>query len=211
MLSLRLLKLAGSGSLVVRATDGREEFQVRIQPKVGRYQVIRRGDPLPVGRGKLPPSTGGMLLEISLFDQQFLMAFDGRTVVARPYEPCDPYERPDSPQEPSGEPFAIGSEGLGVMLADLRVYRDTYYTHPIGLYNGLGLDTPCRLRDNEYYVLGDNSPISEDSRTWPQGAAVGGNLLVGKPLIVYSSAAVAAWGGWALRVPDLSRIRYIRP
>jgi signal peptidase I len=204
MLSLRLLKLVGRGSLVVRATDGREEFQVRIQPQAGRYQVIRRGDPLPVGRGKLPAHTRGMLLEVSLFDQQFLMAFDGHTVVAQPYE------RPPSPPQPSCEPFAIGCEGLGVMLGDLRLYRDTYYTHPVGLRDRPGLDAPCRLRDNEYYVLGDNSPISDDSRTWPQGPAVDGNLLIGKPLLAFSWAQKVLGRGRAFWVPDFSSIRYIR-
>lgn len=31
-----------------------------------------------------------------------------------------------------------------------------------------GIHSPCRLGDDEFFVLGDNSAASDDSRTWPQ-------------------------------------------
>jgi signal peptidase I len=205
LLALRLVKTSGRGRLVLRATDGRDEFRVRIEPTQGRYEVLRNGRPVPGAAGWLPPPANGTMLEVSLFDQQFLLAFNGRPAVTIPYD-LSPFR----PQPPS-RPLAVGSQGgLGVEICDLRVYRDVYYTHPIGLRGRWALDEPVRLEAEEYFVLGDNSPISEDSRTWPGGPAVSAKLLVGKPLVVHFPARLVAVGPWRFQVPDPARIRYIR-
>ena len=67
----------------------------------------------------------------------------------------------------------------------------------------------CGWRRNEYFVLGDNSPISEDSRNWRGPAAVDANLLVGKPLVSIDSILVSPWPGWLFQVPNPAAIRYI--
>ncbi len=209
LLSLRLVKTSGRGRLVIRATDGRDEFRVRIDPNQRRYEVLRGGRAVPGAAGKLPPLSDGVTLEVSLFDQQFLLAFDGQPVVTIPYDP--PYDPTQPRRQPISRPLAVGSQGgLEVEIRDLRVYRDVYYTHPIGLRGRWGLDEPVRLGADEYFVLGDNSPISEDSRTWPQGPAVGAKLLVGKPLVVHFPARLLELGRWRFQVPDPGRIRYIR-
>jgi signal peptidase I len=66
------------------------------------------------------------------------------------------------------------------------------------------------LGANEYFVLGDNSPISEDSRTWKDDRFVSVKSLVGKPFVVIFPAHGISLGGWKIQVPDLTRIRYIR-
>jgi len=205
LLSLRLVKTIGRGRLVLRASDGVDEFRLAIDPNGRRYEVLRGGQPVQGAAGELPPLGDGITLEVSLFDQQFLLAFDGRVAVTIPYEPSWPGRQPTLP------PLAIGSQGgLGGEISDLRVYRDVYYTHPIGLHGNSGLDQPVRLAADEYYVLGDNSPISEDSRTWPGGPAVDAKLLVGKPLVVHFPAKLVEVGPWRFQVPDPAGIRYIR-
>jgi signal peptidase I len=205
LLSLRLVKTSGQGRLVLRASDGAEEFQARIDPQRRRYEVLRGGQPVAGTGGELPPLGEGITLEVSLFDQQFLLAFDGRAAVALPYQRSQPRLQPTS------SPLAVGSQGgLGVEICDLRVYRDVYYTHPIGLQGRWGLDEPVHLVDDEFFLLGDNSPISEDSRTWPGGPAVDAKFLVGKPLVVHFPARLVGVGPWRFQVPDVARIRYIR-
>ena len=44
-----------------------------------------------------------------------------------------------------------------------------------------------QLAAGEYYVRGDNSPVSEDSRTWPEPGTADAKLLVGKPLVTILS------------------------
>ena len=205
LLSFRLVRTFGEGRLLVRATDGRDEFRVSIDPAKCRFEVCRNGRPLKsFGRGKLPKWTGGLHLEVSLLDRQFVLALDGRPAVVCPYEPADRASRPTS------RPLAVGSAGLGVEIRDLRVYRDVYYTHPIGLQARWGVDEPARLGPDEYFVLGDNSPISDDSRTWPAGPAVPERLLLGKPFVVHFPARRIELCGWHFQVPDPGEIRYIR-
>ena len=203
LLSVQLEETTGLGELILRATDGGEEFSARLlfgnhsqggeegdrsmfsdgaetrvqanRPKNGpvparpeqpHYEILRQGQPIAGAVGDIPTRTGGRTIEFSLIDRQVLLAFDGRTAISLAYD-C-----PEPPPTPPTAPLAIGVKGLGVVLSDLRVYRDVYYTHPIGLLGDRGLTEPVRLADDEYYVLGDNSPVSEDSRTWPVESAV---------------------------------------
>ena len=144
------------------------------------------------------------MIEVSLFDQKFLLGLGGRTVVA-----C-PYERPDLSPAPPSEPLGIGAERLEAVVDEVRMYRDVYYTRPVWAGADANLAKPVRLGAGEYFVLGDNSPISEDSRTWTQFQAVSGKSLIGKPLAVVFPARHAQLGPWHFQVPDLGRIRYIR-
>ncbi|MBU4271047.1 MAG: hypothetical protein KKA28_04180 [Planctomycetes bacterium] len=202
MLSFRLTRESGRGTFHVRATDGGERFEALLRFDEDRmgYEVRRGERPISGAAGEIPNAAGRWLVEVSLIDRQFLLAIDGRTVVRRPYEQMD------SPPTPVATPLAIGVQGLGASVDRLRVYRDVYYTRPIGLApRGM-----VRLGMGEYYVLGDNSPVSADSRHWPDGEAVEANLLVGKPLAAISSVQFAPFPAWRFNVPNPAGIRYIR-
>ena len=206
LLSFRVVATSRAGDLSVRVTDGRDEFMVCMQPERGVFEILRNGRLLADarGRGVLPDLSEGLQIEVSLIDRQFLFALDGHTTVTYPYEPSD------RPWTPSYGPLAIGSNGLDVKIASLRVYRDVYYTHPIGASGRWGLEGQAHLSGGGWFVLGDNSPISEDSRTWPTGPVVPQNLLIGKPLLVHFPACRVDLGRWHFQVPDPARIRYIR-
>jgi len=204
MLSLRLRETRGEGLLILRATDGRNEFQVRLDPVRGRYEVLRNGRPVPAALGSIPASNGKLAIEFSLFDHQLLLAFDGKTRVRWPYDPS-----PEEPK-PTAQPVAIGAKRLGVSLDDVKIFRDVYYTNPLGPHNAEGVDEPLELGPGEYYVLGDNAAISQDSRTWAEGPVLPANLLVGKPLCVHFPARRVKWGNWVFQVPDPARMRYVR-
>jgi len=218
-LSFRLIETFGSGSLVIRMHDGYGEFQVRIDATTDEYRVSYNDRPVPEACGKVPAGRDGLRCEVWLFDRQLLLAFDGRTVVTWPYEPTEPpvgrsstpsllgrSETPSYGTKPTAQPLAIGAKGLGVVLENLRVYRDVYYTQQ----GWRGLNRPTRLGEDEFFVLGDNSPVSVDSRAWAEGESVKSNSLIGKPLIVIIPVRNANWFGRDVQVPDLGKIRYIR-
>src|SRR5262249_30827032 len=84
---------------------------------------------------------------------------------------------PASPKLGSGPQIAVGADGARVEIVDLVVERDVYYLAPTGD------DAPVQyqLADDEYFVLGDNSSHSTDSRAWsPAGLPV--THLVGRVL-----------------------------
>lgn len=205
LLSFRLVRTFGSGQLLVRATDGGEEFLVRIEFGQNTFEVFLNGRPLaPPSSGTLPDLSRPLRLEVSLIDCQFLLGLDGLPAFVHPYDAANP------PPKATSQPFAVGSRGLGVELRDLRVYRDVYYTRPIGPTPRWAVDEPVVLGGDDYFVLGDNSPISDDSRTWPSGPAVPGRLLLGRPFFVHFPTQSIDLGPWRFEVLDPARIRHVR-
>ena len=143
--------------------------------------------------------------DVSTFDRQVILAFNG-----------EPLAVPIDLAEPSGEislssvPLRIGARGGPINLSRVRIYRDVYYTRGREKH---AVSEPCVLADDEYFVLGDNSPVSADSRSW-ESAGVPRRLLVGKPFLVHLPSRpgkVRLGGPWRyIRIPDLTRVRYVR-
>jgi signal peptidase I len=204
MLSFRLVKTSGRGLFFVRAVYGKDIYQVEIDPKIGSYRVNRNGCGIMREDNRITPQNKGLDVVISLIDRQLLLALNDQTVF------CQPIDYPVLESESTLQPFAIGTQGLGIVVEDLRIYRDVYYTHPIGWNGRWALEKPVRLGENEYFVLGDNSPIAEDSRTWPDRSSVVDEMLIGKPLMIVFPAKSINLGPWHFQVPDPSRIGYIR-
>jgi signal peptidase I len=200
-MSFRLQDVHGRGFIWLQATDGRDEFMVQIDPREKTFKVRRNRDKDPVGSGSVPSPLRGETLEVSLIDRQFLLAVGSKTLFTAAIE---------TPGEPalSAKPLAIGVQGLGVAIDRLRVYRAIYYSEPPAVPNR---PSPVyKIGPDEYFVLGDNSPISDDSRTWAENRMVRHKSLVGKPFMVIYPACGLSLGGWHIQVPDPARIRYIR-
>jgi hypothetical protein len=106
--------------------------------------------------------------------------------------------------------WAIGVAGTEVKIHDLEMYRDVFYT-PGRRRNAI--ESEFTVPTASYFVQGDNSPVSSDSRNWIN-PCVPHHLLIGKPFLVHlpSRPAVLQFGGqqWPIRIPEWSRIRYIR-
>ena len=207
MLSFRVARAEGDGRLAVRARVGRREFVVQVEPMAGRYEVLADGKPVAEGLGVTAGHGRGECIpwEVSVVDRQFLVAVDGRPLVTYPYELADR----ETTSDDLGR-LAIGCRGLRAEIRDVRVYRDVYYTRPIGVNARWGFDRPYRLGADEYFVLGDNSPVSEDSRMWGGGAGVPRKLLYGRPFLIHFSSRSCACFGRRMVFPDPTQTRLIR-
>jgi len=204
-LEFRLLQASGKGSLWVRATDGEDEFRLRIDVAAWRYDLFRNDHPMG-SRGNCGPR-GGIApgnVVVSLVGQQLLVAFDSRPEVVYPYDS----QRAAGRASPC--PFAIGVEEAEVTVAGAKIFRDVLYSPQAVGAGHLIAARAVELSSDEYIVLGDNEAISSDSRTWSSGPALSQNALVGKPWLVLLPMRGVELLGWHIRVPDLSSIRYIR-
>ncbi len=204
MLSLHVSKLNGAGQFEANLTDGADWFRLVILPERREIAVLRSDSSEPIWGGRLSADvlTKPFELDFSLFDQQIVIAINGKPLHA-PIEYV-----PTQKRQSLRRPARIGAFGVNCEMTDLKLYRDVYYTtkgeHPDQVYE---------LADDEFFVLGDNSPVSLDSRVW-ENPAVPRSSLIGKPFVVHlpSRQKEVHWKGKVehVRVPDFTRIRYIR-
>lgn len=90
-----------------------------------------------------------------------------------------------------GQRVRLGGEECRVRVRDIRAWRDLHYTRD----GDFATDTALHLGAGEYFVLGDNSKESQDSRTF---GAVPARDLIGRPLwVVWPPSAIR-------RVPGLA-------
>ena len=124
-------------------------------------------------------------VEISLFDRRLLVTVDGVIMVEKPLDhesqqSTDGYPFAFSLSENSGRPQSEHEAAIKRQVTNLRVWRDVYYMSGFGLQTSGFRKSPAeRVPKPEvrspkpesipvgcYYVLGDNSSFSSDSRHW---------------------------------------------
>lgn len=141
-------------------------------------------------------------VEFAFVDRRTTLAIDG----ALPFAPVD---QPEAGQRfEVKRPVKVGALGVEAVVRNVRLFRDIHYTQA-GQH---GIAKPYRLQGGEYFVLGDNSPNSDDSRFWDNPAVPEAHFL-GKPFMVHlptQNARVDVLGQlWMLRVPDWGRMRWL--
>jgi signal peptidase I len=196
--------------------SGSDQFVIRIPVALkGEVELEHNGVRVPISEGHNPFHDGGawprtVTLEASAFDRRIIVALDGQLL----FEPFD-YERPRLRPSVGEIPIGVGVEGGDLTIHELRIFRDVHYTTTLAgtPRQGHSVRSAVPLGPDEYFVLGDNSPVSNDSRFWSAGPVVPGSMLLGKPFLVHLPGAVVplqVFGRSVCWVPDPRRIRYIR-
>jgi len=204
-------------SVQVRIAHGPDLFQITVpvDAKVPA-EVFRNGVPIELkgASGSLRSSASAGLrwdrLEVALVDHRLVAALNGTPL----FRPVD-YDASGPASLSTDRPLALGVVNGSLEVQDLRLFRDIYYTGELsaGVRRPTGVDEPFGLRDDEYFVLGDNSPVSNDSRFWGDRPVVHRTRFLGKPFLVHlpgQAYGVRIFGhelGW---IPDFREIRYIR-
>ena len=127
----------------------------------------------------------------------------------------------DNNIEPRVEIFGSGK----LTLSHVAVFRDVYYTSAKfgnGIDHGWATDGPFKLNKDEFFVLGDNSPNSEDCRWWQsEGLSNKGvhsyregivprDYLVGKALFVYWPSGFKPFDKFPFSIiPNVGQMRLI--
>jgi signal peptidase I len=162
---------------------------------------------LRVPRSETDP---GALLEVSVMDRRLSVAIDG--VLA--FDPVD-YENPVAGAGTAVNPIGFGVKNGSLAVSGIKIFRDVYYTSALAYTprRPFGVDAPYKLGPDEFFVLGDNSPVSNDSRFWTGSPVVPGELFLGKPFLVHlpgQAVPLQVFGRSFYWVPDPREIRYIR-
>jgi signal peptidase I len=120
-------------------------------------------------------------------DDGVRLRVDGRTLLAWDYE----RNAAQVPGGPHNEP-SLSVDGGSLELLSVRVLRDIHYTAQGSI--GTGPEAPCHLGQDHYFILGDNSHLSRDSRYF---GPVPGTALRGRPIAIYRPWSRAGWLGRA--------------
>jgi signal peptidase I len=177
----------GNGQLEWTVDDGQRPLRLHIRPTDGSIRILQQGR-LLVAQTLSEPSRrrlarGEVYLELSTFDRQLLLAIDGRVELRHALK------RGVSPAG-TMEPFALTSSNLAVTLGNLTLWRDIYHgPRPVGIgswgaagsVKSVSNDRQAvwQLAADELFLVGDNGPVSIDSRVWPH-AGIPRHLLVGR-------------------------------
>jgi signal peptidase I len=169
--------------------------------------------------------------ELSLFVAGRRIEFDQPTTWTRDIadvprnRPAENVVEPGSPETSDLAPVGITATRADIRVKQLRVLRDTFYIGAVdvGARPGEILEEDrleFDLEADQFFVLGDNSAASKDSRLWLEGHHVDRDLLIGKAMAVFWPHAVPA--SWAKTVkfrgtelqlpswPNFGRMRFVR-
>jgi signal peptidase I len=197
--------LCGRGEVACTLTDGQDTVTALLP--VGR---AAEGVSLDGGMGfrrmaprlQLKPGRTHTL-ELAFVDRRAFLVIDGDELLP-------PLDLPPARNRPGvTRPLKLGTRGVAATVRNVRLYRDVHYSDT-GPHGTRG---QCPLGPDEYFMLGDNSGNSEDSRFWTT-PGVPARRLLGKPLFIYQPRTQrrADWlgrpaGGQAV---DWGRVGWVR-
>jgi signal peptidase I len=168
------------------------------------------------------PVTESASVKFANVDHQLIFQYGGKKLtydLGRNMEDAGPIKEDI---EPRVEIFGSGR----LTLSHIAIFRDIHYTE--AKFSGRGdggratKDSPFILEKDQFFVLGDNSPNSEDGRWWDRvGVANKGlpnyrmgtvprDYLVGKALFVYWPSGFKPFAEFPFGiVPNVGRMRFI--
>ena len=165
-----------SGEMVLAKVDGDQETVLERQPITA------------------PPAGAFTLVKFANVDHQLLFEFNGNRLSVDLGRSADTLER-NTDKSPTAALFGAGK----LTLSHVALFRDIHYLSKADGARAprASEEEPFRLNEDEFFVLGDNSPNSEDGRWWgrpdvaskgtepPRAGVVPRYYLVGKALFVY--------------------------
>lgn len=223
------------GDALLALVEGGRVFECRIDVATGTARLSISGDASfdqTVQTGIRGP--GSHRVRFANVDDQLVLWVDGKPL------DFDGRFGPLGNNVPTDEdlrPARLGSRDAALRFTDIRVLRDVYYIAQ--RHHGDDRDIPRSLTDPEswehfdfdgslavhfrldadqFLVLGDNSPQSQDSRLWP-GVDEKGNpeyyvrrdLLIGKAVFIYWPHGVRVFPSlWFPFYPNFGRMGLVR-
>lgn len=194
--SARLEVKEAKGVVQIELVEGGVINRAEIDLAKGTASLIHDGHPLNQSPTKVAVGVGSHDVHFANFDNRLSLVIDGNPVFSDGLAYEESATRPVLPTAADLAPVAVRAEGASVVVSDLVLKRDIYYTlnpgHPdydsywdddhiprttVELFDNLA--NPARfaflanvppkdyqIGENRFLMLGDNSPMSRDSRGW---------------------------------------------
>jgi hypothetical protein len=160
-LLLRCQVEAESGDFMIALQDPPHKLLVHLQLDSRRFLVLKNDS--TIISENLPQQTRKFALEAALCDGQLLFAYNRHVLASLRYVDI-PVPR-DKPIAPGDQPrLQIRAYGGPLEVSHLQVWRDIYYLTPTYLAGDWQAKAP--LAEDRFFLLGDNSSVSVDSRQW---------------------------------------------
>jgi signal peptidase I len=161
------LTIGDNGLLIISLFSEGDCFEVWFDLNTERYELRRNADSIASGAFLHGLKRTSYELEFAVVDHQVILVVNGRSWLRQPFSPGDATEAVALPALNAEHPLMIAARDLELQIHRMRLYRDIYWTgssHTAQKWQAKG-----RLQPNEYLLLGDNVPVSDDCRQWGQG------------------------------------------
>lgn len=224
---------AGDGYVELQISKYDNLFAARLY-RDGRLSLTRTtgdGQTQEWGSANVSVSQRPVTLSIGHADYQVVVEFDGRrALVSSPEHYSVKAAAVRGRGRLAASPTArVAAEKAQLTLHHLKIDRDVHYTsRTVNNFPGRGIEgTPVKLRDDEYFCMGDNSPASHDGRWWRADdlgphlraryergeytvGTVPADQMVGPAFLVYWPGFMPLLPSGPNLLPDLGRVRWIR-
>jgi len=157
-------------------------------------------------------------LKFANVDHQLIFEFGGEKLTYDLGQGPDDAGNREINVQPQVKIFGSGK----LTVSHLAIFRDIHYTNVDGPGRGRATEgNPLKLEKDEFFMLGDNSPNSADSRWWSENGKgnnrvsyrqgiVPREYLVGKAVFVYWPSGFKPFEKFRFAlVPNIGRMRFI--
>lgn len=170
---------AGTGTFAVRLGDGLDTVTAELPVGGPGTAKLGRDGGDPPAAANIDLAVGSVhLVEIAFADRRAYLAVDGKEVVPAVDLPADAVAM--AKRSALSRPVQLGVRGADVVLREFQLLRDIHYRNE-GKH---AATSDCKLGPDDYFMLGDNSGNSHDSREWPV-PGVPGREFLGKPFLIH--------------------------
>ncbi len=186
-LAFRFHHTGGAGNLICKLSDedardseAEYEFVLPLGKPGAVPEIVVDGQVAARATAPFTP-TGEHLLEVSNIDARAVLRVDGQVLVQ--------FENDESAKRvayalSAKDGVGFDANGCDVTVRDVEIWRDVYYTTASrgGVSPRFAVRSALQLGDDEYFMMGDNSPNSFDGRNW---GVVKRSSLVGEAFFVF--------------------------
>ena len=229
-LSLFYLRGGGSGPLELKLSKRNDLFIAQISPDA--VSLFRARMDAPDERtliSRRPYVFGDRPVKIDFMNLDYCVRLlvEGSEIIAttpQEYSP-DLSALQTEVMMPPYPTISVTAEKQVCEITHLSLWRDVFYTSRNRYGQPLprgGWENPVQLGPDEYFTLGDNSPLSEDGRFWQapvdlpaedihaQAGVVPGRFMLGKAMLVYWPAGFRLYYPSAPDlIPNFGEMRFI--